>query len=270
MEFTYQGKSIYYESHGRGEPLLILNGIFMTCGSWAAFVNAFSKSNRLLLLDFLDQGRSAKIDAEYTQELQEELVIAFLDHLKLEKASLCGISYGGEVAMRVAARHPGRVKKLVLANTTAYTSPWLKEIGHSWEYAFASGDGRQFFKTCIPTVYSPGFFERNYAWAREREAMFVKLFTQDVYDAFGRLTRSAENHDERQNLKDIAAPTLVISSEHDAITLPFLQRELAAAIPGAGHVVISGAGHASMYEKPSEFTALVLGFINLNDEIQIL
>jgi pimeloyl-ACP methyl ester carboxylesterase len=268
MEFIFEGRRVYYESHGQGEPLLILNGIFMSCASWTAFTKAFSERNRLLLLDFLDQGRSAKMDAEYTQDLQERLVVAFLDHIGLNRATLCGISYGGEVAMRVAARHPGRVKKLILANTAAYTSPWLKDIGHAWEYAFQSGDGRQFFKTCIPTVYSPRFYEARHAWAREREAMFALAFTQDVYDAFGRLTRSAESHDERDNLKRIAAPTLVISSEQDFITPVYLQRELAAAIPGAAHAIIPDAGHAAMYEKPVEFAALALGFTNMDAGIQ--
>jgi pimeloyl-ACP methyl ester carboxylesterase len=270
MTFTFRDRSVYYESHGKGDPLLILNGIFMSCASWAAFIQAFSKDNRLLLLDFLDQGRSGKMNAEYTQALQEELVVAFLDHAGIERVHLLGISYGGEVAMRIAARHPARVKKLILSNTTAYTSPWLKDIGRAWEYAFRSGDGRQFFKTCIPTIYSPGFYEKNYAWARAREDLFVKVFTQDVYDAFGRLTRSAETHDERGNLKRITAPTLVLSSEYDFITPVFLQRELAAAIPDAEHAVIPDAGHASMYEKPEAFTALALGFVNLNAEIKPL
>ena len=270
MEFIYNGKSIYYERYGAGEPLLILNGIFMSCASWTPFIPGFSKNSELLMLDLIDQGRSAKVDHEYTLELQEDLVGKFLDHLGIDAVNLCGISYGGEVAMRFAAHSPRRVLKLILSNTTAYTSPWLKDIGHSWEYAFESGDGRQFFKTCIPTVYSPRFYEKNYAWAQAREEMFCRVFDQSIYDAFGRLTRSAETHDERANLSKITAPTLVISSDSDYITPVFLQRELTAAIPGAGHVIISDAGHAAMYEKPAEFGALVLGFIGADAGINIV
>ena len=270
MEFTFRGKSIYYESYGSGEPLLILNGIFMSCASWSAFIPGFSKNNNLLLLDLLDQGKSGKMDAEYTQALQAELVSAFLDHIGIETVNLCGISYGGEVAMRFAAALPSKVKKLILSNTAAYTSPWLKDIGHSWEYAFASGDGRQFFKTCIPTVYSPRFYEKNIKWAHEREEMFCRIFDQSVYDAFARLTRSAESHDERKNIGQIAAPVLIISSEFDFITPVFLQEELAAVIPNAGHVIIRDAGHAAMYEKPAEFSALVLGFIHADTDIKVI
>jgi pimeloyl-ACP methyl ester carboxylesterase len=179
---------------------------------------------------------------------------------------MCGRSYGGEVALRVAARHPERVSKLVLSNTTAYTSHWLRDIGKSWEYAMASHDGHRFFKTCIPIVYSPGFYEANHDWAAKREELFVSFFTPDVYDAFARLTRSAETHDERANLANVSMPTLVISSEFDHVTPLADQEEIVRAIPHAGHVLVRGSGHATMYEKPAEFTSLVLGFVTSQTE----
>jgi len=260
--FDVDGVPIYYEDHGSGEPLVVLNGIFMSCASWRAFVPAFSARNRLLLVDLVDQGASGKVDHEYTQELQERVVLALLDHVGLDRAHLCGISYGGEVALRLASRHPERVDKLVLANTTAWTSAWLRDIGRSWEHAMSTHDGHVFFRTCIPVVYSPGFYQANHDWISAREEFFVQTFTADVYDAFARLTRSAETHDEREGLARITAPTLVLSSEHDHVTPLPNQTELVAGIPGAAHVVIQGAGHAAMYEKPAEFIALVLGFVN--------
>ncbi|MFV0430126.1 MAG: alpha/beta fold hydrolase [Arachnia sp.] len=258
----FEGIELYYEDHGAGEPLLILNGIFMSAASWQPFIEAFSARNRMVLLDLVDQGRSGRVDHEYTQELQERAVIAVLDHLGVERAHLLGISYGGEVAMRLAARHPGRVDRLVLANTTAYTSAWLRDIGRSWEFAMASHDGHAFFATCIPVVYSPRFYEANHAWLAAREEMFCQVFTPATYDAFARLTRSAEHHDERERLAGIGAPTLVLSSQFDYVTPLAAQAELVAGIPAAAHVVIQDAGHASMYEKPAEFTAAVLGFVN--------
>jgi len=264
--FEFDGVSIYYESHGGGEPILVLNGIFMSCASWQAFVPAFSRGNRLLLLDLADQGASGKLTRDYTLELQERVVIAFLDHLGLDWSHVVGISYGGEVAMRVAARHPERVGRLVLSNTTAYTSAWLADIGHGWEYAMASHDGHQFFAACIPGVYSPGFYEAHKDWARAREEMFVRAFTGATYDAFRRLTRSAETHDERGNLSAIKAPTLVISSQWDFITPLPNQLELVAGIDGAAHAIIPDCGHAAMYEKPAEFASLVLGFLTTKTE----
>jgi pimeloyl-ACP methyl ester carboxylesterase len=262
-DFIYYGKNVYYEEHGAGEPLLLLNGIFMSCASWAAFVPVFGAELRLILVDFLDQGKSGRMESEYTQDLQAGLVSALLDHLKLEKAHILGISYGGEVAAQFAVKRPERVDRLILSNTTAYTSLWLRDIGRSWEYAFESRDGSRFFKTCIPIVYSPQFYEDNHEWMKAREDMFSKAFDAGTYEAFGRLTRSAETYDVRGGLRKITAPTLVMSSEYDYVTPPHQQRELAAMIPDAAHITVPSAGHALMYEKPSEFAAAVIGFLKL-------
>ncbi|MDR3050782.1 MAG: alpha/beta hydrolase [Oscillospiraceae bacterium] len=268
--FLFENRPLYYEEHGVGRPLIVLNGIFMSCASWAAFAPGFSQHCRLILLDLLDQGRSAKMDGEYTQALQVRAVAALMDHLQLDQADLMGISYGGEVALQLAVTHPQRIRRLVLSNTAAYTSDWLRDIGHAWEYAFASRDGHQFFKTCIPIVYSPQFYEANYAWASAREELFVRAFSPEVYDAFARLTRSAETHDVRSKLGAITAPTLVISSEMDYVTPPYQQAELAARIPNASHLRIEGAGHAVMYEKPIAFASVVLGFLMADTDIQVL
>ena len=74
--FDFQGKSIYYEEHGQGKPLLVLNGIMMSCKSWAEFVEPFSQNNRLILVDFLDQGRSGRMDSPFDQSIQAEVALA--------------------------------------------------------------------------------------------------------------------------------------------------------------------------------------------------
>lgn len=268
--FQFEGKEVYYEVHGQGEPLLLLNGIFMSTASWAAFVPSYSRQNQLILVDFLDQGKSQKLSGEYKQDVHVETIRSLLEHLRLTRVSVVGISYGGEVAMQLVLRYPELVRKLVLANSTCHTNPWLTDMGKAWEYAIGSYDGRQFFKTCIPVVYSPEFYNRNIEWARRREELFAKAFTPEVYDAFLRLVRSAEGLDLREHLPRITVPTLVISSEYDYVT-PLPEQELMVrSIPGAGHLLIKACGHASMYEKPVEFSSAVLGFVNSEINIRVV
>ncbi|MDR2506202.1 MAG: alpha/beta hydrolase [Oscillospiraceae bacterium] len=267
-QFKFGKYSIYYERPnaslaGSAPSLVVLNGIFMSAASWHMFLPSF-KDVDIILLDMLDQGMSQKAEEEYTQAIQAQIVAGLLDELGLARADIMGISYGGEVALQAAAEYPNRVRRLVLSNTCAYTSPWLKDIGKSWEYAFASYDGKQFFKTCIPVVYAPSFYERNIEWAMQREQMFIQYFNNQTYDAFARLTRSAETHDVRGKLGGIKVPTLIISSEHDYVTPPFQQKELRDAIKGSSWVTIPDAGHAVMYEKPNAFAALVKGFVTVD------
>ena len=270
MYFDFSGKQIYFEVHGQGEPLLVLNGIFMNCASWAPLVPVLCRHHRLILVDLPDQGRSDRMPSAYGQALQAEVVSALLKHLGLDLCSVLGISYGGQVAIRIAAAQPQTVKRLILANTTAYVSPWLEDLGRGWAYALASYDGRQFFKTCMPLIYSPGFYSANIAWLHAREQAFQERFTKDVYDAFLRLLGSTEGLDLRESLPKITAPTLVISSDSDYITPLADQVAMLERIPRAKQVVLRDCGHASMYEKPVEFASLVLGFLLADPQLRVI
>jgi pimeloyl-ACP methyl ester carboxylesterase len=270
--FRFEEKNIYFETHGSllGEPLLLLNGIFMSSASWSPFVSALSRDHRLILMDFPDQGRSDKMQESYGQEFQVEAAVALLDHLEVESAHVAGISYGGEVALLMALTHPDRIRRLVLANTTSCTNPWLRDMGKAWEYAIKSHDGGQFFKTCIPPVYSPGFYARHHEWMSKREDMYGKVFTPEIYEGFLRLIKSAETFDVRKRLGEVAAPTLVISAEYDHVTPVAEQEYLVNHIGNAAHLLIKNAGHAAMYEKPQEFVSAVLGFLRVTEDIRII
>lgn len=260
-------KKAYYEIHGEGEQtLVILNGIMMSSASWQPFVNFLKKQMRVVLIDFFDQGKSDYLDFAYTQDVQMDVVHAVLEALDLKQVTLLGISYGGEVAMHYAVKHPARLSKLILANTTAYTNQQLKAIGDAWVYAAQTHDGKQFFKATIPPIYSTSFYEARVEWLEAREKLFVSLFDQRWYEGFIRLVRSAETHDARDMLKWIDVPTLVIGSDQDLITPIVCQEALFKAIKNARFLEIKDCGHASMYEKPIEFFTAVVGFMTLAEE----
>lgn len=267
--FDFQGKSIYYETHGEGEPLLLLNGIMMSCRSWGEFIEPLSTGNRLILVDMLDQGQSEKMDDSFTQEIQVQVVKALLDHLGIARTHLMGISYGGEVALQFAIRYGGMVERLVLFNTTARTSPWLRDIGDAWNAA--SHDGEAYYNTTIPVIYSPAFYSARYDWMQRRREVLVPIFNDAAFaGAMVRLTNSAAHYDVLAELPKIACPTLVVSGELDYITPVEEQKLLCAGIPDCSHVILPGCGHASMYERPMLFASLLIGFVrNAKSRYQI-
>ena len=115
--FVFRDKSIYYEEYGRGKPLIVLNGIMMSCASWKEFIEPFSARNRLILVDFLDQGKSDRMTGqEYDHAIQVEVVKELVDFLGLDKVCLMGISYGSEVAMEFTLKYPQHVERLLLFN----------------------------------------------------------------------------------------------------------------------------------------------------------
>lgn len=267
-EFTFEGKKVYYERHGdSGRPLVVLNGLMMSTTSWQPFVADFSRHNQLVLVDFLDQGRSSRMSEPYGHDVQIRLVDALLDELGWDKAVIMGLSYGGNIAIQYALAHPDRVWRLILANSGSRTSPWLQKIGDGWNEVAASGSGLAYYLTTIPTIYSTRFFEENAAWMESREATLTEYFSNpEVLARLSRLTDSSRPFDVSDRLGEITCPTLILSGSEDGLVPPTEQALLREGIRGSSHVTLNGSGHATMYEYPAAFTALIVGFANLGDD----
>jgi pimeloyl-ACP methyl ester carboxylesterase len=261
-EFDFHGKTVYYETHGEGTPLLLLNGIMMSCASWREFIEPLSAQNTLILVDMLDQGKSSKMTGSYDHDVQLALVDALLDHLNLKSACIAGISYGSEIGLEYAIDHPERVERLMLFNATAATGPWLNDIGKAWN--LAAGNWEQYYYTAIPVIYSPQFYREHNDWMeRRRETLRPVFGNPDFINAMIRLTNSSSNYDVRDSLCRVSCPTLIVSCPQDYLTPAEEQRYLADHIRDSHYAVIENSGHASMYEQPLLFTALILGFANL-------
>ena len=267
-EFTFDGYKVYYETHGTaGEPLVILNGIMMSTASWKNFIPDFSRNNVCILVDFFDQGQSARMTESYDHAIQVRLLDAVLSSLPFEKFNIMGISYGGEIAIQYALAHPERVRRLILCNTCARTSSWLKKIGDGWNAVARTGDGHAYYLTTIPVIYSTAFFEARAEWMEGREAYLTEYFSRpEVLQALIRLTDSSVNYDVVDRLHEITCPTLILSSSEDVLVPPTEQQLLHEKIKGSVYLTLNGSGHASMYENPAAFATLVLGFTNLGDE----
>lgn len=257
--FTQSGYEVHFEVYGSGPVLMLLNGIMMSTKSWEPFIETFSKDHTLILMDFLDQGESSRLDFDYNHEIQVDAVKTVVDFLHLEDISLFGISYGGEVAIQFALEYPNDIKKLLLFNTTAWTSPWLEDIGHGWNAA--SNNPEAYYGATIPVIYSPQFYNEQNAWMKGRKEVLLEVFARPAFiEGMRRLTDSSVGYDVRNRLDMIDVPTYIVSSEYDCVTPRHEQEFLAEKIKKARLITIPACGHASMYEKPDLFSALVLGF----------
>lgn len=269
MEFQFgTNQTIYYEIHGQGQPLLLLNGIMMSTNSWTAFTESLSTNHQLILLDFLDQGRSSNHEVAYDQRVQLDVVLALLEHLHLKQVNLFGISYGGEIALQFAAKYPNRVDKLLLFNTCLETTYWLEEIGNGWNQAI--GDPLAYYLTSIPYIYSLEFFSNNRSWIEKRKEALMPIFADPIFsERMRRLTNSSVGYSVRDQLAKVTHQTLIVGCESDFLTPLSQQRELNKLLPNSELVIIPDSGHAIMYEKPNLFTMLILGFLALDKDIVI-
>src|SRR5918995_5013783 len=110
------GLNMYYETHGSGQPLVVLHGAYMTIDAMGEVVPELAKTRQVIAVELQGHGRTADIDRPLSYEQMADDTAALLRHLGTEQADVFGFSTGGGVALQVAIRHPEAVRKLVLAS----------------------------------------------------------------------------------------------------------------------------------------------------------
>ena len=103
---------LYYEVHGTGRPLVLIHGGNLDAGMWDEDVPVLAKTFRVVTYDVRPYGRSGPATPDYAWH---EDLRALLDHLKIERADLVGLSLGARLAINFALAYPSRVDRLVLA-----------------------------------------------------------------------------------------------------------------------------------------------------------
>ena len=168
--------------------------------------------------------------------------------------ALAGLSMGGYVAMEILRRAPERVIKLALLDTTARpdTPDQLSRRRGLIQLA-RSGKFRGVTPRLLPLLIHP---DRQFETALT--ATVMTMAERVGQEAFIRhQTAIMGRPDSRPGLPAITCPTLVIGGREDALTPPPLLAEIAAAIPGARHVVIEDCGHLPPLERPHAASALL-------------
>ncbi|RBY87540.1 alpha/beta hydrolase [Blastococcus sp. TF02A-26] len=238
---------------GTGRPVLLLHGIGGSAASCAGVAAVLAASGaRAIAWDAPGYGESADPSGDADVDYPAR-VLALLDDLGLDRVDLFGTSWGGVIATEVAARAPGRVRTLVLADSTrgSGTAPEKAAAMRSRAADLAASGPEAFATARAPRLVAPGC-DPEVADAVRAEMAQVRLAGYRGAAEYMAGTDTAEL------LPTITAPTLVVVGEHDVVTGVEESRLLADRIPGARLVVVPGAGHAALTEKPAEVAAAVL------------
>ncbi|SRR6266849_1578602 len=122
------GLKMYYEIHGKGDPVVLLHGSFMTItNNWTGMIAQLSKSRQVIAVEMQGHGRTADINRDFSYENLADDIAALLDYLKIKRADVLGYSLGGGVAMQVAIHHPEKVRKVVSISAVFRLDGLVKE-----------------------------------------------------------------------------------------------------------------------------------------------
>jgi 3-oxoadipate enol-lactonase len=255
---------LYYEVHGVGEPLVLVNGLSSDHVAWTLQVPAFAPHFRTVVFDNRDVGQSSYAPGPYEIRDMAADVLALADSLDLASFHLLGVSMGGAIAQEVALAAPERVRTLTLGVTWAGSGPWGVERSRLWAAAAGRTPREQHVEYLMLHSLSERFYESPDAVALIRQIALDNPHPQDP-EAFMRQVDASGRHDTRTRLGALGLPVHVIGAEHDILVPVWKSRELAELIPGARLTVIPEAPHGTHIERAAEFNAAVLDFLRSAD-----
>src|SRR2546427_1069679 len=126
------GIEINYVEAGSGDPLLLIMGFGGDHLAWAFQTSVFAQSYRVIAFDNRGAGQSDVPDVPYSARMMADDAVGLLDHLKIERAHVLGVSMGGMIAQEVALTHPRRVRSLQLHCTMARADRYMQALIENW------------------------------------------------------------------------------------------------------------------------------------------
>jgi pimeloyl-ACP methyl ester carboxylesterase len=258
---SVRGAELYYEEHGRGEPLVLVPGFGTGLWIWYRQVPAFAERFRTIVFDPRGVARSEGRDEPFTMRQLADDLAALLEALGVESAHVLGASFGGFVAQEFALAHPERTRRLVLCCTSfggaRHVPPSAETLA-----AIASTKGlntEERVRENLLLAFSPRFVAEH----PEEVERVIRLRAENYVPeyAYLRQLQAAVAFDAAGRVGQIDVPTLVLTGDADAIVPHENSLNLAAAIPGAKLRVIEGGSHTFFIERPEEFNRAVVEFI---------
>ena len=225
-----RGINMYYESYGKGAPLLVIHGNGGSIRDFTYQIPHFAKNYQVILADSRAQGKSTDTKDSLSYEMMADDLNALLDSLRLDSVYVIGWSDGGINGLLLAMRHPEKVKKMAVTGANLWPDT---------------------------TAVDPAVYHMVIGWnesaAKEKQTPEVKNQRK-----LGRLL-SYEPHISTQQLQRVQCPTLVIGGDHDVILTEHTML-IAKSIPRSYLWILPDSGHSTPVVYHDDFNAVVSRF----------
>jgi pimeloyl-ACP methyl ester carboxylesterase len=255
--------TLYHQSEGAGEPLILLNGIAMSVVSWDVVARPLAKQYRVIRCDFRGQLMTPAAPPRNVAEHADD-VAGLLDQLGVDSLHVIGTSFGGVIGTFLALRHPERVRSLTtIASADGFDESMADEVARWRAACIASLEGpdRGHLSDVLePVAYSEEWVAAHRAERVRRRAQ-ISALPDSWFEGLIALLDSAHSLRLRDDLAGVRCPTQVIAAELDGFVPLDRARGFAEAIDGAGFEIIEGAGHAVVVEQPKRVVELCLAFL---------
>lgn len=251
---------LYYSDSGTGNEIIVFShGLLFDHRMWDAQVGYFRDRYRCIAYDHRGQGQSQVIGSEDMDTLYEDAVSLIEQLASNTKVHFIGLSMGGFVGMRLAARKPHLLKSLSLLDTSADAEP------NQFKYQmlntiFKLGGAPLVINNIIRILFGKSSLDD---LSKKEIIHFWKSTIQNYPSS---ITKAVEGVIQRQSianeLEKIIVRTLVAVGEEDTATIPTKSERIHHLIKGSKLTIIPEAGHSSCIEQPQFVSKIIMDFIN--------
>lgn len=264
-----EGQRLHYLQSGSGRAIVLLHGLLGGSFCWRFNMEALAERFTVYALDFPGLGLSpAPHTLDCSMKAQALRLLGFMEQMHLDRVDLVGSSWGGGVALLLAALTP-RVHSLVLAAPVNPWSEWGRQrveffSGRLGSFLVRYGLGlppaRRYYRPSIEAMYgdpsriAPGTLEGYVALSKTKNrghnlVSILRSWQQDVQILSGAIAR-------------VQAPVLLVGGTQDRAVDPHSLDALERALPKCRRAVLPGVGHLPFEEVPEVFNRLVLDFVD--------
>jgi pimeloyl-ACP methyl ester carboxylesterase len=263
---SVNGTQLYYETLGEGHPLVLIHGGYMDRRMWDDQFHAFAQHYRVIRYDVRGFGESELPPVPYADRQD---LFDLLKYVGIEKTYLLGLSLGGVIAIDFTLDNPDMVDALILVGSPVpgfpiellYTEEQLEQQQLRWA-AFEEAIQERNIPAMVDALMEDPTLvpSSNYPAARQRMRNNLSEYS------FAWVLDPAPKQDldppAYERLAEIQVPTLIMLGAQDDPRLFKDADKLGRDIVGASRVTIAEAHHMPNMEKPEEFNATVLDFLD--------
>ncbi len=236
-EARVMGHQIRYEVAGEGEPVVLVHGLSGSTRWWTRNVPAIAERHRVYLVDLPGFGAMRRLRRRFVLAEATAWLSAWMETVGVNRTHLVGHSMGGYVCLRLAARSPEAVHRLVLVAPAGVPA------------------GRSMWGYFVPLLLA----------GRHATPSFLPLLVRDALRmgpvTLWRAARDLLAEDVREDLRSIEAPTLLLWGENDPLIPPAVGDLLREEIVDSRLLILEKAAHVPMFDRPDEFNAALLAFL---------
>lgn len=251
------GADLYWETSGKGPPLILAAGLGGVLGYWQPNRAALEQHFTLCLFDQRGTGKSSKSAVVSIEQMSADL-IAVMDAAGLSSSHYLGHSTGGAIGVATALDFPGRLNSLMIYASTTHGDPYRRRIFDLRRQLHAGLGAEAYAKYSSLLLYPPYWINAHHEALIEAELNAVRQLGDAAVQA-SRLDAILA-FDRRAEFSRIAIPTMIVCADDDILTPRYFSEDFAARIPDAKTYFAARGGHALSRTEPDIFNQIAIDF----------